>query len=165
MVTTPVYSHNGQHLLIPAGTRVLGEVHKIENFDQERLAVAFHRFIMPDGYALSLDQFRGLNQIGETGLKDLVNHHYLQIFGVSLAIGAIAGLAEANTNYGANASATDAYRQGVAGSLSQSSLHILDRYLNVLPTFTIREGQRVKVILADDLSLPAYENHEMPNDL
>ena len=165
MVTTPVYSHDGQHLLIPSGSRVLGEVHKVDTFGQERLAVAFHRLIMPDGYSLSLDQFRGLNQIGETGLKDLVNHHYAQIFGVSLAIGAIAGLAQANTNYGTTASAADAYRQGVAGSLSQSSLHILDRYLNVLPTFTIREGQRVKVILSDDLSLPAYENHRMPSDL
>lgn len=165
MVTTPVYSHDGQHMLVPAGTRVLGEVHKVDTFGQERLAVVFHRLIMPDGYSASLDQFRGLNQIGETGLKDLINHHYAQIFGVSLAIGAIAGLAQANTNYGVNASAADTYRQGVASSLSQSSIHILDRYLNVLPTFTIREGQRVKVILSDDLRLPAFENHRLPSDL
>jgi type IV secretory pathway VirB10-like protein len=37
--------------------------------------------------------------------------------------------------------------------------------LNVLPTFTIREGQRVKVYLSDDLLLPAYEKHQMPSDL
>ena len=55
-------------------------------------------------------------------------------------------------------------RHGVAASLSQSSLRILDRYLNVLPTFTIREGHRVKVYLSDDLLLPAYEKHQMPSD-
>src|SRR5262249_30182382 len=87
----------------------------------------------------------------------------LQIFGVSVAIGAIAGLAQSNTRYGLDASATDAYRQGVASSLSQSSLHILDRYLNVLPTFTIREGHRIKVYLSEDLLLPDCARHEIPN--
>ena len=120
---------------------------------------------MPDGYSLSLDKFHGLNQIGETGLDDLVNHHYVQIFGVSLAIGAIAGFSQANTSYGLNESAADAYRQGAAASVSQSSLHVLDRYLNVLPTITIREGHRVRVYLSDDVLLPAYEKHQMPSDL
>jgi type IV secretion system protein VirB10 len=164
MVTTNVYSHDGQHLLIPQGSRVLGEVRKVETFGEKRLAVVFHRLIMPDGYSVSLDKFQGLNQIGETGLVDQVNHHYLQVFGVSMAIGAIAGLAQANTRSGIDESGADAYRQGVATSLSQSSLRILDRYLNVLPTFTIREGQRVKVYLSNDLLLAAYEKHQMPSD-
>lgn len=165
MVTTNVYSHDGQHLLIPQGSRVLGEVRRVETFGQQRLAAVFHRLIMPDGYSLSLDKFQGLNQIGETGLRDQINHHYVQVFGVSLAIGAIAGLAQVNTRAGLNVTAADAYQQGVATSLSQSSLNILDRYLNVLPTVTIREGHRVKIYLSDDLLLPAYEKHQMPSDL
>ena len=165
MVTTAVYSQDGLKLLIPQGARVLGEAKKLESFGQERLAVFFHRLIMPDGFSVSLDQFQGLDQSGETGLRDRVNHHYLQIFGVSIAIGAFAGLAQANTRYGLDESAADAYRQGVAGSLSQSSLHILDRYLNVLPTFTIREGYRIKIYLSQDLALPAYEEHPVRGDL
>src|SRR5207247_1359996 len=136
MLTADMYSHDRQHLLVPQGSRILGEVKPVANFGLQRLAVVFHRIIMPDGYSVSLDQFQGLNQIGETGLRDQVNHHYLQIFGVSIAIGAIAGLAQANTRAGLDVTAADAYRQGVATSLSQSSLNILDRYLNVLPTFT-----------------------------
>ncbi|HEY1760654.1 MAG TPA: TrbI/VirB10 family protein [Bryobacteraceae bacterium] len=165
LVTADVYSHNGQHVLIPQGSRVLGEVRKVETFGDHRLAVVFHRLLMPDGYSVSLDKFHGLNQIGETGLQDQVNHHYLQVFGVSIALGLVAGFSQANTNYGPEESATDAYRQGMASSVSQSSMHILDRYLNVLPTITIREGHRVKVYLSDDLLLPAYEKHQMPNDL
>jgi type IV secretion system protein VirB10 len=165
LVTTHVYSHDGQHLLIPQGSRVLGEVRKLESMGDQRLTVTFHRLIMPDGYSVSLDKFQGLNQIGETGLRDQVNHHYLQIFGVSLAVGAIAGLSQANTRYGLDTSATDAYRQGVTTSVSQSSLHILDRYLNVLPTFRVREGHRVKIYLSQDLMLPAYEAHQMASDL
>lgn len=164
-VTTDVYSHDLQHMLIPKGSRILGEVKRSDQFGQQRLAVFFHRVIMPDGYSLSLDQFKGLSQIGETGLRDQVNHHYMEIFGVSIAIGALAGLADVNTGYGLNASSVDAYRQGFGASLSQSSLRILDRYLNVPPTFTVREGHRVKVILSDDLMLPAYDRHTVPHDL
>lgn len=165
MVTTAVYSHDRQRLLIPKGSRVLGEAKRVENFGQQRLAVSFHRIIMPNGYSVSLDEFQGLNQIGETGLRDKVNRHYVQVFGASLAIGAIAGLAQANTRYGFDMSGTDAYRQGVASSLAQSSMRILDRYLNILPTFVIREGHRVKIYLADDLLLPEYGQHQLPEDL
>ncbi len=147
MVTTNVYSHDHQQLLIPKGSRVLGEVQKVNSLGQERLAVSFHRMIMPDGYSISLDHFHGLNQIGETGLRDQVNHHYLQIFGVSLAIGAIAGIEQAGANYGTSTNGVDAYREGVATSLSQSSLRILDRFFNILPTITIREGHRIKIYL------------------
>ncbi len=165
MTTIDIYSHNGQRLLIPAGTRVIGETKRVDAFGQNRLAVVFHRLIMPDGFSLSLDKFRGLSQIGETGLKDQINHHYLQVFGASIAIGAIGGLAQANSRTGADVSGLDVYRQGVASSLSQSSLRILDRYLSILPTITIREGQRIKVDLTADLLLPAYENHQMPNEI
>jgi type IV secretion system protein VirB10 len=165
MVSYNVYSHDHNHLLIPSGSRVLGDVHPVDSSGQSRLAVTFHRLIMPDGYTVDLDQFRGLDQVGETGLRDQVNHHYLQIFGASIAIGLIAGLAENNTQYGVSVPATDVYRQGVANSLAQSSTHILDRFLNILPTFTIREGQRIKIYLQQDLALPAYENHEMPADI
>jgi type IV secretion system protein VirB10 len=165
MVTTKVYSHDGEKLLIPQGTRVLGEVRKLQSFGEQRLAVAFHRMIMPDGFSVNLDQFKGLDQIGETGLRDQVNHHYAQIFGVSVAIGAFAGLSQRNTSYSMDESAGEAYQQGVTNSLSQSALHILDRYLNVLPTFTIREGYRVKVYLSQDLLLPAYDAHPVRNDL
>jgi type IV secretory pathway VirB10-like protein len=160
MVTANVYSKDRQHLLVPQGSRMLGEAQKVDAFGQQRLAVSFHRLLLPNGDSVSLDKFKGLNQIGETGLKDQVDHHYLQVFGVSLAIGAIAGFSQINTSAGINATAEDAYRQGAAASLSQSSLRILDRYLNVLPTFTIREGHRVKVYLSNDLLLAAYQEHQ-----
>jgi type IV secretion system protein TrbI len=168
MLTNNIYSHDSQRLLIPAGTKVLGETKRVEGFGQTRLAVAFHRLIMPDGFSVDLDQFHGLNQIGETGLKDQVNHHYLQIFGASIAVGAIGGLAQVGTNtssLGLPQTPTDAYRTGVAPSLAQSSTHILDRFLNLLPTITIREGHRVKVYLMQDLLVPDYAQHEMPSNL
>jgi type IV secretory pathway VirB10-like protein len=165
LLSTDVYSHDRQHILIPAGTKLLGETRKVDNSGQTRLAVVFHRLIMPDGYSVNLDQFKGLDQIGDTGLRDQVNNHYLRIFGVSLAIGALGAMAEAGTGSALTESGSDLMRQGFASSTAQSSAQILDKFLNIMPTVTIREGHRVKVYLSGDLLLPDYNNHEMPSNL
>jgi type IV secretion system protein TrbI len=165
LLSTDVYSNDRQHLLVPAGSKLLGETKKVDAFGQTRLAVAFHRLLMPDGYSVNLDQFKGLNQIGDTGLRDQVNNHYLRIFGVSLAIGALGAVAEGGTTGSLNASGSDLMRQGFAQGTAQSSAQILDKFLNIMPTVTIREGHRVKVYLSGDLALPDYANHKMPSDL
>ena len=165
LLSTEVYSNDRQHLLIPAGSKLLGEARKVDTFGQTRLAVIFHRLLMPDGYSVSLDRFKGLNQIGDSGLRDQVNNHYLRIFGVSLAVGALGAVSEAGTGGALNATGGDLMRQGLAQSTAQSSAQILDKFLSVLPTVTIREGHRVKVYLAGDLALPDYLNHKMPSDL
>jgi type IV secretory pathway VirB10-like protein len=163
MVTNPVYSRDRQHVLIPEGTFILGDVQKVSGFGQKRLAVVFQRMIMPDGYSVDLDQFHGLDQAGETGLKDKINNHYLEIFGASIALGVIAGAAEAATyGNGYTLSGPSMYEQGVASSLSQSGADVLDRFINIPPTITIREGHRIKVYITQDMLLPAYEDHDMP---
>ena len=94
-----------------------------------------------------------------------MNNHYLRIFGVSLAVGALGAVAEGGTSGPLSASGGDLLRQGFAQSTAQSSAQILDKFLNVMPTVTIREGHRVKVYLAGDLALPDYKSHTMPSDL
>jgi len=166
LVSNPVYSHDHQHVLIPDGTIVLGEAKKIgaAGFGQQRrLAVVFHRMIMPDGYSVDLDQFHGLDQIGEEGLKDIVNNHYLQIFGTSIALGVIAGAAEI-TQGGSSfvGSGSQEFTNGASSSVSESATTILDRFMQIPPTITIREGHRVKVYFTQDMLLPAYDNHTIP---
>ena len=166
LVSNPVYSHDHQHVLIPDGTIVLGEAKKIggSGFGQQRrMAVAFHRLIMPDGYSVDLDQFHGLDQIGEEGLKDKVNNHYLQIFGTSIALGVIAGAAEISQGGGVYAgSGPQVFTNGAASSVSQSATTVLDRFMQIPPTITIREGHRVKVYITQDMLLPGYEHHTIP---
>jgi type IV secretion system protein VirB10 len=156
LVTTPVYSQDRQAVLIPAGARLLGAAAPVQAWGDSRLAVSFHRLAMPDGHTYSLDLFKGLDQIGETGLKDEVNRHYLQVFGAAVAIGALSGLAQYNTRGFDAETFGDVYRQSAGASLASSGTRVLDRYLNVLPTVTIREGFRVKVYLTNDLDLPVY---------
>lgn len=166
LVSNPVYSHDHQHVIIPDGTIVLGEAKKIgaSGFGQQRrMVVAFHRMIMPDGYSVDLDQFHGLDQIGQEGLKDKVNNHYLEIFGTSIALGVIAGAGEITQGGGViSTNGSQAFTSGAAGSVSQSATTILDRFIQIPPTITIREGHRVKVYFTQDMLLPAYENHTIP---
>ncbi len=56
-------------------------------------------------------------------------------------------------------------RQGFAQSTAQSSAQILDKFLNIMPTVTIREGHRLKIYLSGDLALSDYDNHKVPSDL
>ena len=166
LVSEPLYSHDRQHVLIPDGTIALGEAKKIgaAGFGQQRrMAIVFHRLIMPDGYSMDLDLFNGLDQIGEEGAKDKVNNHYLQIFGTSIALGLVAGAGEIEQGGGAiSTSGSQAFTTGAAGSVSQSATTILDRFMQIPPTITIREGHRIKVYFTQDMLLPAYSNHTIP---
>lgn len=160
LVTNPLYSYDGQRVVIPAGARVLGEAKAVQGFGETRLAVAFHRVLMPDGRSYSLDQFPGMNQIGDAGLRDRVNQHYWSTFGAAAAVGLVSGLGQALTAgalSGGNGDRTIVITGGVADATAQTTAQVMNRFLNRLPTVTIREGQRVKVYLTSDLELPSYE--------
>lgn len=159
LVTNPLYSHSGQHVLIPAGARVLGETRPVQALGQTRLAVAFHRLLMPDGSTVPLDQFKGLNQIGESGLRDRVNHHFLSTFGAAGAIGLVSGLSQllGNAAFGVgDGNRTVVIAGSAADATAQASAQVMSRFLNRLPTITIREGHRVKVYITSDLDLPEW---------
>ena len=159
LVTNPVYSHSGQHVLIPAGARVLGETRPVQTYGETRLAVAFHRLLMPDGSTVPIDQFRGLNQIGDSGLRDQVNHHYWSTFGAAAAVGLVSGLAQllGSAAFGlGDGNRTVIIAGSAADATAQASAQVMNRFLNRLPTITIREGHRVKVYITSDLDLPEW---------
>jgi type IV secretory pathway VirB10-like protein len=158
MVTTNLYSRDRLHILVPQGTRILGESAKVGISGQRRLAVPFHRVIMPDGYSVDLDHFDGLDQQGATGLTGRVNSHWPKIIATAALVGAIGGLSEVGAT-GTTLSGLSGIRLGVTQQTGQEATQILDRALNILPTITIYEGTRVRIWVQRDLQLPAYENH------
>jgi type IV secretion system protein VirB10 len=159
LVTNPVYSHDRQHVVIPAGSRVLGESKAVQALGESRLAVAFHRLLFPDGRTVALDQFSGLNQIGDAALRDQVNHHYLSTFGAAGAVGLITGLGQylATLGFGGGSRDRTVVLAGGVGNATEATAEVMNRFLNRLPTVTIREGHRVKVYLTSDVELPAYD--------
>ena len=150
-VAVPVYSTDRQRIVIPRGARVVGSASATLGRDQQRLAVGFHRLIFPDGRWVSLE-FHGLNQIGEGALKDQVNRHYFSMFASVGAVGIISGLTLRGSNpYGGGA---EGVRAGAGQGLAQGATSILDRFLNRLPTITIRAGHRLRIWLTSDVLVP-----------
>ena len=150
-VAVPFYSADRQRIVIPRGARVVGSASATLGRDQERLAVGFHRLIFPDGRWVSLE-FHGLNQIGEGALKDQVNRHYVSMFASVGAVGIISGLTLRGSNpYGGGA---EGVRAGAGQGLAQGATSILDRFLNRLPTITIRAGHRLRIWLTSDVLVP-----------
>ena len=150
-IAVPFYSADRQRILIPRGSRAVGTAAAVTGQDQERLAVGFHRLILPDGRWIALP-FHGLNQVGEGALKDRVNRHYFSMFAAVGAVGVISGLTLQNSNpYGGGA---QAFRAGAGQGLGQAATQILQRFLNRLPTLTIRAGHRLRIWFTSDVLVP-----------
>ncbi len=159
MVTNALYSQDGRRVLVPAGARILGETRAVEGWGETRLAVSFHRIVMPDGSSVSLDHFRGLNQLGDAGLRDRVDRHYWSTFGGAAAVGLVGGLSQLLGNValgGGDGDRTVIVAGGSADAASQAAAQTLSQFLNRMPTITIREGHRVKVYVTRDVDLPEW---------
>ena len=148
VVSLPFYSADRQRILVPRGTRVIGSAQAVTNQDQARLSIGFHRLIFPDGSWVSL-QFRGLNQLGEGALKDQINRHYFSMFVAVGAVGVLSGLTAAGGN--PYEGGTQSMRSGAGQGLGQAATRILDRFLNRMPTITIRAGHRLRVWFTSDV--------------
>ena len=148
VVSLPFYSADRQRILVPRGTRIIGSAQAVTNQDQARLSIGFHRLIFPDGSWVSL-QFRGLNQLGEGALKDQINRHYFSMFIAVGAVGVLSGLTAAGGNPYEGGGA--AMRSGAGQGLGQAATRILDRFLNRMPTITIRAGHRLRVWFTSDV--------------
>ena len=153
LVSTPFWSRDRQRILIPRGARFIGRAQAVNNLDQARLTVTFDRLIF-EGHDLRLP-FAGLSQAGEAGLKDQVKRHYLATFGAAGAVGVLSGLTLRNTqSYGFGQPAGQAARMEAGRSLGESASAIMSRFLNRLPTITIRAGHRIRIYFTSDLLVP-----------
>ncbi len=159
-LTTDLYSHDHQQLLLPQGTRLLGDVQSVGNAQQRKMFVTFHRAICPDGFSLEFAKYIGLDQIGTTGLATKVNHGYLQAFAAAAAIGGLGGLAQIGNN-GSVLDPSTEIRNGISEQSAVESEQVLNHFLNRLPIITLKEGSRARVYIGTDLLIPAYAEHRV----
>jgi type IV secretory pathway VirB10-like protein len=157
-VTTPMYSWDAQHLLIPPGAILLGRATAVKAAGETRLAVLFHRVIMPDGYSfIFASKTTGADQQGATGLTGHVNNRLAAKIVTAVVVGAIEGIG----NY-SNLGSGSAYVQIQGGATRQGSneaMSILRDALNMPPEVTVYEGTRVRAFFAEDQAMPEYKNH------
>jgi len=159
-LTTDLYSHDHQQLLLPQGTRLLGDVQSVGNAQQRKMFVTFHRAICPDGFSLEFAKYIGLDQIGTTGLATKVDHGYLQAFAAAAAIGGLGGLAQIGNN-GSVLEPSTQIRNGISEQSATEGEQVLNHFLNRLPIITLKEGSRARVYIGTDLLVPAYAEHRV----
>lgn len=155
-VTENVYdSPTGRALVIPQGTRIIGQYDNGVGFGQRRVLLVWNRLIFPNGRSIVLERQPGADAEGYAGLEDGVDYHWGELFKAAalstiLSIGAEAG------SSGQQSDIVRALRSGASDSVSQVGQQIVQRQLDIAPTLTIRPGFPVRVLVTRDLVLEPY---------
>lgn len=156
-VTEAVFdTPTGKYLLIPQGSRLIGQYDSSVAFGQSRVLLVWTRLLRPDGSSIVLERQPGADTEGYAGLEDDVDYHWGMLFKAAalstlLSVGAEAGISSSENNL------VQAIREGASNSVSQTGQQIIQRQLNIQPTLTIRPGFPVRVIVNRDLVLAPYD--------
>ncbi|PRY80511.1 type IV secretion system protein VirB10 [Yoonia maritima] len=157
-VTQNVYdSLSGRYLLLPQGSRLIGEYDNGVGFGQSRILLVWNRIILPDGQSIVLERQPGADSAGYAGLEDGVDHHWGGVLR--------AALLSTLLNIGAELGADDedpiasAIRDGAQDTIGDAGREIVRRQIDIPPTLTIRPGFPVRVIVTRDLILEPQGEH------
>ena len=163
-VSQNVYdSATGRYLLIPQGSKIYGMYNSDIVYGQDRVLIAWQRLIFPNGKSIDLGEMGGSDISGYSGFNDKVNHHFFRIFGSSILLSAVTGsviyISEKHDNDANNddeTTASEAFSQALANNLSEVSIEMIRKNMNIAPTIEIRNGYRFNIIVNKDLVLPPY---------
>ncbi|WP_211276734.1 TrbI/VirB10 family protein [Erythrobacter tepidarius] len=154
-VTENIYdSPTGRILLVPQGTRIIGQYDNAVQFGQRRVLLVWNRLIFPNGRSIVLERQPGADAAGYAGLEDGVDYHWWDL-------AKAAGLSTL-LSIGAELAVDDddrflrAIRNGGQDTINDAGQEVIRRQLNVAPTLTIRPGFPVRVIVTRDLVLEPY---------
>jgi len=148
----------GRALLIPQGSRLIGQYDSQVAYGQRRVLVVWTRLIMPNGSSIVLDRLPAADSQGYAGLEDQVNWHWGRLIAgaaVSTLLGVNAELVTGNAAVN-NGSVVIATRQSSQDTVNQIGQEITRRNLDIQPTLTERPGLPLRVVLSRDLILKPY---------
>lgn len=155
-VTEHVYdSPTGSHLLIPQGSRLIGQYDSQIAFGQSRVLLVWNRLIMPDGTSIVLERLQGANPQGYSGLEDGVDYHWGQLFKAA-ALSTLLGIGTEIGSSNDENEIAKAIRESAQDTASDVGQQIVRRQLNIQPTLTIRPGFPVRAIVQRDLLMQPY---------
>lgn len=151
---------SGRSLLLPQGTKVIGEYDSRIVYGQERVLVVWTRLLMPNGSSISLEGMPGIDLSGYSGLTERVNNHYFRLLS-GVLFGSILG-AGAQMAQGGNRNIDPSFEQlalqGAAQNINQAGQQITRKNLNVQPTLEISPGHRFNIFLTKDVILEKYKH-------
>ncbi|MVA27087.1 TrbI/VirB10 family protein (plasmid) [Agrobacterium vitis] len=154
-VTENIYdSPTGRSLVVPQGTRIIGQYDNNVQFGQRRALLVWDRLIFPNGRSIVLERQPGADPQGYAGLEDGVDYHWWDLAkaaGLStlLAVGTELAVSDEDR-------LVAAIRDGAQDTINDAGQQIIRRQLQVAPTLTIRPGFPVRVIVTRDLVLEPY---------
>ena len=154
-VTENIYdSPTGRILLVPQGTRIIGQYDNNVQFGQRRVLLVWNRLILPNGHSIVLERQPGADTQGYAGLEDGVDYHWWDLAkaaGLSTLLSVGAELAVDDDDR-----LLRAIRNGGQDTINDAGQQIIRRQLNVAPTLTIRPGYPVRIIVTRDLVFEPY---------
>jgi len=107
-VTENVWSFDGRRVLIPAGSRLIGEYKSGIAQGQTRVFVVWTRLLRSDGVSVQLGS-NGADDLGRAGNAGFVDNHYVERFGAAIMLSIVGGAAQFLSAYGQN---TNGYGNG-----------------------------------------------------
>ena len=172
-VTSDVFdTPYGRHVLIPKGSKIIGQYASAPLMGQERVMLGFNRVIFPDGKALSLGSMPGASLDGFAGFSAEVDNHMWRLFSNAVLLGGVTAgvsLAVDNDAYDEEGRLTlnGALSQGLGQSLGRVITSVIERNLSVSPTLTVAPGFLFNVTLTQDIYFDGpyrgYDYEHQPN--
>jgi type IV secretory pathway VirB10-like protein len=169
LVRRNVYdSLTGRYLLLPQGSRLVGEYDSRVAYGQRRVLVAWHRLIFPDGRSLDLAGMPGVDLSAAAGLRDKVDRHFVRTFGGALLLAAVsAGVQlsqpDSDNDFRSGPTPSQLAAAAVGQELGRVATESLRREMDVRPTIEIRPGYELNVEVTSDLVLDGpYDTPSVP---
>ena len=156
LVTSNVYdTASGSYVLIPQGSRLVGEYNSQLGYGQDGVQVVWSRVIYPDGSSVDLNGMIGQDMAGFSGFRDKIDHHYKRLVGFAVLtsmFAAASGIAQnRNRSVLTYPSSADVAENSVGQQVSDLGSQITRRNLNVQPTIKIPVGYRFNVRVNRDI--------------
>lgn len=165
-VTRDFVSPDGRYVLVPAGSKIYGVAGSVQSLQQARLYMAFHRIVYPvrrgENESLSAyfpkRKFPGMDNMGSLGVGDKVNRHFFLQFGSAIMLGMFDGMAASVQSAGSveNPTMRDLMLARTSQNFANVVNSVIQRYANVVPTVTIREGKKCKVYFTQDVVMSPW---------
>ncbi|MDX8500697.1 type IV secretion system protein VirB10 [Mesorhizobium sp. VK4C] len=163
IVSRDVYSFDGRRVLIPTGTRLIGEYQSEATQGQTRIFVVWTRMLRDDGVSIRLDSI-GADSLGRSGLTGHVDKKFRERFGAAILLSIIGGGASYLTGYGSDRAgggnensgrAEETARETIAQTFSDMANQALGDSLKIPPTISVAQGERIFVFVRQDLDFSA----------
>ncbi|HEY9236538.1 MAG TPA: type IV secretion system protein VirB10, partial [Phenylobacterium sp.] len=153
VVSRDVRSFDGSRVLIPRGSRLVGQYKSAAAIGQTRAFVVWERIITPTGVTVDVGS-PAADRVGRGGLAGEVDRHFFQRFGGSILLSVVNAGATALANAAASSGNTTVVIASPAQA-TQVANQALEQQLNIPDTIKVDQGAPVQVFVARDLDFSA----------